>query len=259
MTIAALLEERSRNVPEALAFAFGDESLSYRALREDAERIAAALRHEGVGAGDRVPLILPAGLDLIRIFYALQRIGATPVILDPNVPHETTERRVALLRPRLVVTGMPDVTHSAPVPPIPDDEEAVAFLQLTSGTSGESRAAIVLQRNVLASLEGARAMIEPHADDVLVGWVPPWHDLGLLRFLLGPVHLGVPCYLIEPAVRTIPQWLATISRVRGTITGAPDFAWRLAARLVDPHGVDLSSLRLATNGGEPVRLSTIEA
>ena len=64
---------------------------------------------------------------------------------------------------------------------------------------------------------------------------------------------GAPCHLVEPSVRTIPQWLAKISEVRGTITGAPDFAWRLATRLVDPRNLDLSSLRFATNGGEPVR------
>jgi fatty-acyl-CoA synthase len=136
----------------------------------------------------------------------------------------------------------------------PDD---VAFLQPTSGTSGEPRAAVILQRNALASLESARALIDPSPRDVLVGWVPPWHDLGLLRFLLGPIYFGVPCHLVPPAIRTIPQWLATIGAVRGTITGAPDFAYRLATRLVKE--ADLSSLRYATNGGEPVRWSTISA
>jgi fatty-acyl-CoA synthase len=96
-------------------------------------------------------------------------------------------------------------------------------------------------------------------DDVLVGWVPPWHDLGLLRFVLAPVHFGAPCYLVEPAIRTLPEWLGTASRVRATILGAPDFAYRLASRLVDPDGLDLSNLRVATNGGEPVRLGTIAA
>ncbi|MBK5260360.1 MAG: AMP-binding protein [Thermoanaerobaculia bacterium] len=259
MTICSLLERRSRAAPDALAFTFGANSLTYRELRDDAGRIAAALRHQGVAAGDRVPIVLPAGLDIVRIFYALQRLGAIPSILDPHVPATAIARRVAMLRPRLVLTSMPDLARPAPLPPIPDDEGAIAFLQLTSGTSAEARAAIVLQRNVMASLESARAMVEPVAGDILVGWVPPWHDLGLLRFVIAPLFFGLPCHLVEPAVRTIPLWLATIARVRGTITGVPDFAWRLATRLVDPKAADLSSLRFATNGGEPVRASTIDA
>ncbi|HEX7679334.1 MAG TPA: AMP-binding protein [Thermoanaerobaculia bacterium] len=139
------------------------------------------------------------------------------------------------------------------------DPDAIAFLQPTSGTSGEPLAAMITQGNLMASLHSSQDLIDPSSSDVLVGWVPPWHDLGLLRFLLGPVYFGIPCYLIPPAVKTIGEWLGTISTVKGTISGAPDFAWRLATRLVDAGAVDLRSLRFATNGGEPVRASTIAA
>jgi acyl-CoA synthetase (AMP-forming)/AMP-acid ligase II len=145
------------------------------------------------------------------------------------------------------------------LPGLFDDPDALAFLQYTSGTTGEPLAAIILHRNVIASLDSISERIDPGPNDVLVGWVPPRHDLGLLRFLIAPVSFGVPCHLIAPAVRTIPQWLSTISQMRGTITGAPDFAWRLATKLVDGASVDLRSLRWATNGGEPVRASTIAA
>ena len=118
---------------------------------------------------------------------------------------------------------------------------------------------MITQANALASLGAAREMLEIGPRDVLVSWVPPWHDLGLLRFVLGPVYFGAPCHLVPPAIRTLPLWLRTAAEVRATILGAPDFAWRLATRLVDPAGLDLSSLRFATNGGEPVRRSTILA
>ncbi|HEX5761488.1 MAG TPA: AMP-binding protein, partial [Thermoanaerobaculia bacterium] len=110
-----------------------------------------------------------------------------------------------------------------------------------------------------ASLRAAREMLDLGPRDVLVGWVPPWHDLGLLRFVLGPVWFGAPCHLVPPAIRTLPLWLATAARVRATVLGAPDFAYRLATRLVDAAGLDLSALRYATDGGEPVRRSTIAA
>ncbi len=155
--------------------------------------------------------------------------------------------------------ALQEVPRESAAPPLAGSGEDVAFLQPTSGTSGEPRAAVILQRNALASLRSSRDFLGIGPRDVLVSWVPPWHDLGLLRFVLGPVYFGAPCHLVPPAVSTLPLWLETAARVRATIVGAPDFAYRLAARLVEARGLDLSSLRYATNGGEPVRQSTIVA
>src|SRR5204863_4371051 len=131
--------------------------------------------------------------------------------------------------------ALADIPRLTPAPiPSSGTGDDPAFLQPTSGTSGEPRAAMILQRQALASLRSARDVIGIGRDDVLVSWVPPWHDLGLLRFVLGPVYFGAPCHLVEPAIRTLPLWLRTASEVRATILGAPDFAWRLATRLVDP-------------------------
>ncbi|HEV7238421.1 MAG TPA: AMP-binding protein [Thermoanaerobaculia bacterium] len=259
-TIAMALDQRRRDTPDALAFAFGDDSLTYRQLSDDADSLAGMLLHDGIGHGDRVAIVMPAGLGLVRTFYALQRIGAVPCIFDPHVPATRTARRIESIRPGRTLTDIPHAhPASLPLPRVVDDPNAVAFLQQTSGTSGEPLAAVVLQRNVMASLHSFRERVDPGPSDVLVGWVPPWHDLGLLRFLIAPVFFGLPCHLIPAAVKTIPQWLSTISTARGTITGAPDFAWRLATRLVDAAAVDLRTLRWATNGGEPVRASTVEA
>jgi len=276
-TLPEVLDRRAKEAPEALAFAMEGERLSYAALRNAAERLGAGLLLRGVERGERVALLLPAGLDVVRIFFAVQRVGAVPCVFDPGVPAATSGRRIGSIRPHLVVVAdatavaelasqglvavtIADLSASAgALPPTAGDADDVAFLQSTSGTSGEARAAVILQRNVMASLRAARELLDPGPSDVLVGWVPPWHDLGLLRFLLGPVYLGLPCHLVPPAIRTIPQWFSTITAVRGTITGAPDFAYLLASRLVDPRAVELSSLRCATNGGEPVRASTIEA
>jgi acyl-CoA synthetase (AMP-forming)/AMP-acid ligase II len=232
-----------------------------------------------VGRGDRVALFLPAGLGFIRAFFALQRLAAIPCAFAPGSPPATGARRAARVRPSLTLVAgpeaegltraltadglrcvsLPEVPRAAPPPRVEVNEGDVAFLQPTSGTSGEPRAAMITQANALASLRAARDMLEIGPRDVLVSWVPPWHDLGLLRFVLGPVFFGVPCHLVPPAIRTLPLWLRTASEKRATLLGAPDFAWRLATRLVAPEGLDLSSLRYATNGGEPVRQSTILA
>jgi acyl-CoA synthetase (AMP-forming)/AMP-acid ligase II len=274
----AVLAYQAASAPGALAFAEGGESLSYGRLRAEVDALAGGLAHLGVRRGDRVALLLPAGLDFIRVFFALQRLAAVPCAFDPSAPAASAARRAARVRPSLVLVGeaskMPDALAEAglrsltlgEVPRTPSalpltegGVEDVAFLQPTSGTSGEPRAAVILQRNVLASLEAASELLGIGPGDVLVSWVPPWHDLGLLRFVLGPVYFGVPCHLVTPAIRTLPLWLRTAAEVRATILGAPDFAYRLATRLVDPGGLDLSALRYATNGGEPVRRSTILA
>jgi acyl-CoA synthetase (AMP-forming)/AMP-acid ligase II len=278
-TLDAALARRAARAPEALAFAEAGERLSYGGLRADVEALAGGLARLGVGRGDRVALILPAGLDFIRVFFALQRLVAVPCAFDPGAPPATGARRAARVRPCLTLIAgegreMPDALSQAglrwmplaevprvsgDLPPPPVDGEDVAFLQPTSGTSGEPRAAVVLQRNAIASLRASRDLLDIGSRDVLVSWVPPWHDLGLLRFVLGPVFFGAACHLVPPAIRTLPAWLETAAAVRATILGAPDFAYRLAVRLVDPRGLDLSSLRYATNGGEPVRQSTILA
>jgi acyl-CoA synthetase (AMP-forming)/AMP-acid ligase II len=96
-----------------------------------------------------------------------------------------------------------------------------------------------------------------HAD-VLATWVPLHHDLGLVRYVFGAMFSGCASHLIRPSMANLRPWLETIARVRATITGGPDSAYRLAARTVAPGCGDLSSLRFAGNGGEAVRLSTIE-
>ncbi|HTG34771.1 MAG TPA: AMP-binding protein [Thermoanaerobaculia bacterium] len=278
-TIDAVLALRATEIPDALAFAEGSERLSYGGLQAEAGELAGGLARLGVGRGERVVLFLPAGLDFIRVFFALQRLGAAPCAFAPGGPPSAAVRRAERVRPSLTLVAGPEtdglaqeltgaglrcadlleVSRATPPPRLEVGEEEIAFLQPTSGTSGEARAAMITQRNALASLGAAREMLEIGPSDVLVSWVPPWHDLGLLRFLLGPVYFGTPCHLVPPAIRTLPLWLRTAAEVRATILGAPDFAWRLATRLVDPAGLDLSSLRFATNGGEPVRQSTILA
>jgi len=269
-TLYLILAEQAHRSPDALAFSDGSTRLSYGELRREVEALAGGLAHLEVRRQDRVALLLPAGLDFIRAFFALQRLAAIPCAFDPGVPTAAAVRRASLVRPRLILTAGPAaaglggvdlaaVPRDRTAPPVQGDGEDVAFLQPTSGTSGEPRAAMVLQRNAIASLRMTREAIGIGPRDVLVSWVPPWHDLGLLRFVLGPVYFGAPCHLVTPAIRTLPFWLQTASAVRATVLGAPDFAWRLATRLVDPQGLDLSALRFATNGGEPVRRSTIAA
>jgi fatty-acyl-CoA synthase len=277
-TLDAVLAQRAAVHPDALAFAHDAESLTYGQLYEQAGAIAAGLVRAGVRPGDRVALILSAGLDFARCFWAVQRAGAVSVAFNPYVPAATAVRRAMRVRPTLTLVSqidedfareaslaglrylvLDDVRGEGDVPAANTDPESFAFFQPTSGTSGESRAAMIRHRNVMASLRSFSGAFRFDETDILVSWVPPWHDLGLVRFIIGTIYNGAQCHIVTPSIQSIRQWLETIGRVGGTISGAPDFAYRLAARFVDPSTIDLSSVRWMTNGGEPVRLSTIEA
>jgi fatty-acyl-CoA synthase len=255
-----VLLDRASNDPDGLAFDDGRRRVTYGELAERAAGQAARLASRGVRAGDRVALVMSAGVPWAEAFWAAQLLGAATCAFNPRMPAEALARQTARVRPRLVVPdgALDDAPPTATLPPDPQiGPDDLAFLQPTSGTSGEPRAAMLLHRTVLAYL-GADDHEWARPGDVFVDWVPPWHDLGLIRFMIGGVAHGVPTHIVEPAVRTLPEFLRTIDRVRGTVTGAPDFAYRLAAKMVAPGAVDITSLRSAGNGGEPVSSSTVE-
>jgi fatty-acyl-CoA synthase len=259
-TLRDVLLSRAAADPDRLAYDDEMRRVTFGELAELAELRAGQLAEMGVRQGDRVALVLPSGISFAEAFWGLQLLGATPCAFNPAAPPQTLERRTALIRPRLVVRE--GELEAAPTPSRPAPEpshgaEDLAFLQLTSGTSGEPRAAMLRHRNVLACMWANAEDGHILHDDVLVNWVPPWHDLGLVRFVIACVYFGAACHILQPAVRTIPAWLEAVARVRGTVTAAPDFAYRLATRMVDPETVDLSTLRYLNNGGEPPRSSTI--
>jgi acyl-CoA synthetase (AMP-forming)/AMP-acid ligase II len=277
VTLPDILLSRERTDAHRVAFVEGGARLTYRQLHEESSALAAGLFEAGLRPGDRAAIIMAAGLDFVRLFWAVQLLGAASCALNPHVPAATSVRRAARVRPAMLITDATDVAREAAVAGVPwlkfseiprsartlpahvADGEAMAILQPTSGTSGESRTAMIRHRNVIKCVAGSVRALHFGPSDVLVTWVPPWHDLGLIRFVVGTVYFGARTHIVQPAIQTIPDWLRTMSRERATVSGAPDFAWRLATRLVDPRTVDLTSLRDATNGGEPVRLSTIEA
>jgi acyl-CoA synthetase (AMP-forming)/AMP-acid ligase II len=283
-TIIESLFARADTAPDDLAYVVDEtDTITYGHLREEVLRTAAALANQGLEQGQCCALILPTGLDFIRILYATQALGAIPIALNPGLPAELILRRLRLVHGELVIAQEPVLAalraaatrdhsslHIVPVedirntrprtgPPLVNvGPEALAYLQFTSGTTGEPRAAMISHQNLIASLRAAITRLEITPADVFVSWVPLHHDLGLVRFVFGPLFFGCPVYLLQPSITNLRGWLETATRVRATITGSPDFGYRIAARTVDPQGIDLRALRFATNGGEPARLGTIE-
>ena len=141
--------------------------------------------------------------------------------------------------------------------------DEIAFLQYTSGSTGDPKGVILTHANLLANIKSIIAGIEIKPDDVAVSWLPLYHDMGLIGAWFVPLFTGIPLVVMSPlAFLSRPErWLRAIHKHRGTISPAPNFAYELCVRKIpdkDLQGLDLTCWRAATNGAEPVRAETLE-
>ncbi|PIB44648.1 non-ribosomal peptide synthetase [Pseudomonas sp. 2822-15] len=292
-TLVQSLQHRAAQTPDQVALRFLAESatdsvvLSYRDLDQRARTIAAALQ-ANAALGDRAVLLFPSGPDYVAAFFGCLYAG---VIAVPAYPPESTKRHhqerllsiISDAEPRLLLTiasladGLAQIENAPPVLSVDTLENAgnwvepelqahdIAFLQYTSGSTALPKGVQVSHGNLVANEVLIRRGfgIDLHPDDVIVSWLPLYHDMGLIGGLLQPIFSGVPCVLMSPAYflgRPL-RWLEAISEYGGTISGGPDFAYRLCSERVSETALerlDLSKWRVAYSGSEPIRLDTLE-
>jgi acyl-CoA synthetase (AMP-forming)/AMP-acid ligase II len=261
--------------------------LTWVELDRRARAIAAALG-ERMERGDRAILIYPTGLDFIEAFWGCLYAGIVAVpVPEPLHPRQIARYRAILAdarTDRVLTTGALESTLKQwfggddrlewvatdrirseradrwSLPVLADDD--LAFIQYTSGSTGLPRGVMVTQRNLLANCRMLTRWFAAREGTVLVSWLPLFHDMGLVGKLSVASYAGSHCVMMSPFtfLQKPVRWLAAISRYAAEISGSPDFGYALAARKVRPEqleSIDLSTWRMAPNGSEPVRASTL--
>jgi len=199
-----------------------------------------------------------------RFMITFRRAEGLARLLQPRVP----TLRGVLNAERLSSAPAPAPTPSTEWRPVEHlshqaKGEDIAFLQYTSGSTGDPKGVTLTHANLLANIRSIVTGLDLQPEDVAVSWLPLYHDMGLIGAWFVPLFSGVPVVVMSPlAFLSRPErWLRAIHRHRGTISPAPNFAYELCVRKIadkNLEGLDLSSWRAAPNGAEPVHAGTIE-
>ena len=260
---------------------------TWASILEMARRRAGALAQDDIMPSDRVIVMGNTDSALVETLVAINLRGAIPVILAPPRPNARDHQDFVVsvfkdLNAKRVLIGDPYFTKNrtlvdrlagrarklkenelnllkgADAP-----ESQYAFLQYSSGSTQAPRGVQITQAGLVANLDAIKADAQPRENDVVVSWLPLYHDMGLIAGLLGPPAWNMPSTLMDPMtfIRRPSRWLKSMSEFGGTISMAPNFAYEYCLRFIKPHEIqdlDLSTWRLSWNGAEMVLASTIK-
>ncbi|UCG52672.1 MAG: AMP-binding protein [Candidatus Latescibacterota bacterium] len=271
------------------------ESISYEDLITNGKKIAAGLEHSGLQPEEPVAIMLPAGKEYFYSFLGILLGGGIPVPLYPPArPTQIEDHlrrhqsimencaavtlitvREALRFAKLLRSHVKTLRHVVTVEDLTTaaDEyeyhapqvgpEDIAFLQYTSGSTGNPKGVVLTHANLLANIRATGSVIGMDSTDVTVSWLPLYHDMGLIGAWFCSLYYASLLVIMSPLdfLARPQRWFWAIHRYRGTLSAAPNFAYEICLhRLKDPEleGVDLSSWRVACNGAEPVTPDTVE-
>ena len=263
-------------------------------IHDEARAVAAAFQAKGLVPGDHVAVLGPTSRDLITIVRGCWLAGLASMVLplpmrmgSLDVFIESTRARIRHGDAKLVLIddqladfytavdgdppiesmkslmpGAPNVPSGDALELPPHDPDRLVILQYTSGSTSEPKGVMIPDRVLSANLDAACEAAELGVGEVMVSWLPLYHDMGLVGFLALPMTKGVD--LVQAAPQDFlahpGNWMDWISDHRGTATAGPNFSWVLATRaLKRKTDLDLSSLTLALSGAEPVDPKAVEA
>ena len=264
---------------------------TWKVIHEIARRMAGSLASAGVKPGDAVGVLIGDPASIAPVIQAVRMRGASVTMLHQPGPRadldawaEDTFAVLDMIGAKVVVAGdvfartMPlfeaqgtsvmsaeALAEGDALEPVDCDEDAIAFLQLTSGSTGMPKAVAISHRNLHqnAAAMVSASKLDPQTD-VLVSWLPLYHDMGMIGFFVLPMQIGAEAVCVTPAdfLRSPRLWPSLISRYGGTMTAGPNFAYDLLARHLrsaSDGAFDLSTLRFALSGAEPIDHASVAA
>jgi amino acid adenylation domain-containing protein len=294
-TYVDVLRRRAGLHPDRPAFRFlhegegAPETRTYAELDAAARRMAAALQQRGL-KGARALLLFEPGLEFVEAYFGCLYAGVVAVPVYPPRMNRSLERLQAIIADagaRAVLSGddlprklarplaeTPELASLAWVTPAGAGQAGdwadagvqptdLAFLQYTSGSTSRPKGVRVTHRNLLANQEMMRQAFGHREGVVVAGWLPLYHDMGLIGNVLHPVFMGGTCIFMSPTacLQRPARWLEAVSAYRAETSGGPNFAYDLCVEKVTPEErerLDLSAWQVAFCGAEPVRAATVE-
>jgi len=242
--------------------------------------------------GDRAILLYPPGIDYIVAFYSCLWAGLAAVPAYPVKNNQHRDRLSAVISDcsaSIILTHAADLaklqeTRSSSFPSLGEHQiisEAIcpepgrstlrllqavptelAFLQYTSGSTGDPKGVMVTHANLIHNLGEIRDKFGSTRETVMVSWLPPYHDMGLISAILEPLFVGFHAVLMSPFsfIQRPMRWLTAISEYKATLSGGPNFAFDLVANARDPvpETLSLETLRIMYSGAEPIQVATLK-
>ena len=269
------------------------ESLNYRQLKTGAAKVAAGLQQAGLQPAEPVAIMLPSGADYFYSFFGILMAGGIPVpVYPPARPSQLEDHMLRHARilanclaitlitvpearkvARLLKSHVPGLKHIVTVselmtssviatPPTLNSND-IAFLQYTSGSTGNPKGVVLTHANLLANIRAMGQTVKASPEDVFVSWLPLYHDMGLIGAWLGSLYYAMLLVVMPPLsfLARPERWLWTIHRYRGTLSASPNFGYEYCLKRLkdeDLEGLDLSCWRAAFNGAEAISPDTLQ-
>ena len=293
--ILDILSYRAQYQPEKSAYIFLENgeietaNLTYGDLDKKARAIANHIQNL---SGERALLVYPSGLEFINAFIGCLYAGVIAVPVNLPRRNQKSSRLISIINDaqaslvlttsliiseldkdldgkillkhcKLLATDKMEVSSQDFVPK-KLNLDMLAFLQYTSGSTGKPKGVMVSHSNIRHNQQLIQQSFGHSEKSIVVGWLPLFHDMGLIGNILQPLFVGFPCILMPPMafLQKPIRWLRAISKYKGTTSGGPNFAYDLCVKKVklteDLLDLNLDSWELAFNGSEPVMATTLE-
>jgi len=295
-TLLDVLDWHAREHPDRVQIVYLDDGretrITFGDLKRESDLVAAGLQHRRLEPGQTVAIMLPTCPEYFHAYFGILRAGGIPVPIYPPARMSQIEEHVrrhagilanaecsllvtvpeARIVARLLEARVPGLRRVATVAelvemagepePVTTGRDDIAFIQYTSGSTGDPKGVVLTHANLLANIRAIGAGVGFRPDDVFVSWLPLYHDMGLIAASLASLYHAKPLVVMSPlAFLAHPErWLWAFHRYRGTIAAAPNFAYELCVKRIDEallEGLDLGSWRIAANGAEPVLPETM--